>query len=143
MNFSKIISQNFLCSGVPVQVATVGVEALDVSTGTLYIQKKIPNGTSWVVKSKNYYQTSDQQVYWDEILDKPVNSSKDFIYTGEDLSSIIEYANKEKTAIQEVKYFEYNVGGDVVKKIVEYDSTIKEYEYLYDIDGNLTNINEL
>ncbi len=59
MNFSKIISQNFLCSGAPTQVATVGIEALDVSTGTLYIQKKIPSGTSWVVKSKNYFQTID------------------------------------------------------------------------------------
>ncbi len=44
---------------MPVQVATVGIEALDVSTGTLYIQKKIPSGTSWSVKSKNYFQTID------------------------------------------------------------------------------------
>lgn len=58
MEFSKIISQNFLCSGTPVQVATVGIEALDVSTGTLYIQKKIPSGTSWVVQGKYYFQPS-------------------------------------------------------------------------------------
>lgn len=69
MEFSKIISKNFLCSGAPTQVATVGIEALDVSTGTLYIQNRIPSGTSWVVKSKNYYQTTD--ISWDAITGKP------------------------------------------------------------------------
>lgn len=60
MDFSKIISKNFLCSGVPVQTATVGIQALDVSTGTLYIQNRIPNGASWVVKSKNYFQPTSK-----------------------------------------------------------------------------------
>ena len=58
MEFSKIISQNFLCSGAPTQVATVGIEALDISAGTLYIQNRIPSGTSWVVQGKYYFQPS-------------------------------------------------------------------------------------
>ena len=58
MEFSKIISQNFLCSGAPTQVATVGIEALDISDGTLYIQNRIPSGTSWVVQGKYYFQPS-------------------------------------------------------------------------------------
>lgn len=95
MEFSKIISQNFLCSGVPVQVATVGIEALDVSTGTLYIQKKIPSGTSWSVKSKNYFQPSTNGIPDGDKGDINVTSSGT-VWTIDDNAVI--YAKMQQTA---------------------------------------------
>lgn len=58
MDQSAIISQNFLCSGKPVQVARSGVQALDISTGTLYEQTTIPSGTNYKVKARDYFQPS-------------------------------------------------------------------------------------
>ena len=62
MDQSAIISQNYLCSGKPVQVARSGVQALDISTGTLYKQTTIPSGVNYVVKARNYYQPSQQEI---------------------------------------------------------------------------------
>lgn len=69
MEQSKIISENFICAGKPVQVANNSVEALDITTGDLYIQNRVPSGTDWKIKGKYYYQSTD--VSWSEITGKP------------------------------------------------------------------------
>ena len=56
---NKIVDENFLCSGKPKQVARYNIQALDISTGDLYVQQKIPTGSTWVVKGKYYFQPID------------------------------------------------------------------------------------
>lgn len=54
----SIITQNYLCSGKPTQRANAGVQALDISTGTLYRQATVPSGNTYVVFARNYFQPS-------------------------------------------------------------------------------------
>lgn len=58
-----------------------GVQALDISTGTLYVQNSIPAGTSYTVKARNYFQPLD-------------NTSVSEVVTGE---FIIDFGEGETT----------------------------------------------
>lgn len=50
------VNENYLCSGPPVLVARIGVQALDISTGTLYEQARNPSGATYRVIATKYYQ---------------------------------------------------------------------------------------
>ena len=52
------IQQDYLCSGVPTLPARIGVQALDISTGTLYEQARNPSGATYRVVATKYYQPS-------------------------------------------------------------------------------------
>lgn len=68
-------STNTFGAGAPTFQATVGVEYLDISdpAHTLYIQNKIPYGTSWIVKSKPVFPVLDTVTEVDAVL--PITSS--------------------------------------------------------------------
>ncbi len=52
------IQQDYLCSGVPTLPARIGVQALDISTGTLYEQARNPSGATYRVVATKYFQPS-------------------------------------------------------------------------------------
>ncbi len=69
-------------------------------------------------------------------------SSKDFIYLGDNLVQIIEYTDNTKTTVELTKDFSYDMSGNLVTKVETARSSVTTYTYIYDINGNITNINQ-
>lgn len=85
-------------------------------------------------------------IEWDDVTGAPFikseDSSKDFVYTGDDLTTLTCYTDNTKTVVKYTKEFTYTGGGDLLTSTVTYNGTTTVYTYVYDIDGNLTNINQ-
>lgn len=52
----QVITQDFLWAGKPTAIARVGVKCIDITTGNQYEQVTNPQGATYRVTGKNYFQ---------------------------------------------------------------------------------------